>query len=134
MHNGNGRGPMSDINITPFVDVMLVLLVIFISVSLSVTHEIGIRLPSGRHGEQTKNSEAGTVFFDKNGTVFYGKTKIGPLSKVEVFFKNLENKPTALSLQADEKLYYGEVVRLLSLLKHLRIANVSLVLTRDTAS
>jgi biopolymer transport protein TolR len=79
---GSGRGrrrraaPMSEINVTPFVDVMLVLLIIFMVSAPLLTVGVPIDLPETRAKELTANSEPITISVNKDGKIFLQETEI----------------------------------------------------------
>jgi len=108
---------MSEINVTPFIDVMLVVLVIFMVTAPMMQSGIGINLPQAE--TDTKPAEEGlTLTVTKDQYVHIGDSTINinllERRLTEYFF----NKPKkVLYLQADESLPYGVVVRIMDITK-----------------
>jgi len=74
-HQGNNQ-PMSDINTTPLVDVMLVLLIIFMITAPLLTHAVKIDLPSAGSAPTPTPAETITLSLDANGQMFWNDTAI----------------------------------------------------------
>ena len=68
--------PMSEINVTPMVDVMLVLLIIFMVAAPLLTVGVPIELPQSQGKQLESNKEPLTVSVSSNGDVFIGETKV----------------------------------------------------------
>src|ERR1700692_452015 len=68
--------PMAEINMTPLVDVMLVLLVIFIITAPLFTHAIKLDLPSAQSAPSPEKAETISISIDADGRVFWDKSEI----------------------------------------------------------
>ena len=121
---------MSDINVTPLVDVMLVLLVIFIVTAPMMSEKVKVDLPNSKgdkkQSSQTLNVE---VFINAQGQVqVSGTDKVlepGEVQKVlPELLKNVDKK--VVTLKADKNLKYDKVMELMSILKQEGFASVSL--------
>src|SRR5512136_872502 len=108
---------LSEINVTPFIDVMLVLLVIFMVTAPMMQSGIGINLPQAE--TDTKPAEEGlTVTITKDQYVHIGDSTIN-INLLERRLKDyfLNRPKKVVYLQADESLPYGVVVRVMDITK-----------------
>ncbi|WP_419173006.1 biopolymer transporter ExbD [Halobacteriovorax sp.] len=126
---GNGDGPMSEINVTPLVDVMLVLLVIFMITAPLMLNGIELTLPKTKEVNVMNLSSSQVVLSFTNSEEFYvGKDKILMAELIKVLNMKLqETKSQTLFLRADYQLEYGKVAKLMSYLKSNNINNIALV-------
>ncbi|RZJ06995.1 MAG: biopolymer transporter ExbD [Haliea sp.] len=109
-----GTQPMSDINVTPLVDVMLVLVVIFIITAPLMASSIRLDLPSTSAATPSQAPQAVRVVMDRAATIFLDDQPVTlqALSArlVEVA---LQNPDTEVQLRADEAVPYGRVVQVM---------------------
>jgi len=117
--NHKKRRIVSDINITPFVDVLLVLLIIFMVAAPMMTSGIDVDLPKGATTPINEKLQPITVSVKTDGTIFLQEegVKLSSLGArlLQLTGNNLSNK---ILVRADKKLDYGrvmEVVRTVSL-------------------
>ena len=108
---------LSEINVTPFIDVMLVLLVIFMVTAPMMQSGIGINLPQAE--TDTKPAEEGlTLTVTKDQYVHIGDSTININLLERRLVEYFANRPKkVLYLQADESLPYGVVVRIMDITK-----------------
>ena len=114
------RAPISDINITPFVDVLLVLLIIFMVAAPMMTGSVEVDLPKGANQNQnSEKTEPISIVIKADGSIYLQdqNIKLNLLSKklLEIAGNNLDRK---IFIRADQKLDYGrvmEVVRITNL-------------------
>ena len=128
------EGVMTDINVTPLVDVMLVLLIIFM-VTAPMLHEgVEVALPETDSPNLPQRVDDPIVLtMDRNKVVFIRDTPVHPSQLVERLVPLLEARgDESLLLKADRDLPYGDVMALLSLLNQGGITNVGMV-TEDPA-
>ena len=145
MHVGAGSGgtsrrgrrkkhaPIAEINVTPFVDVMLVLLIIFMVTAPLLTVGVPIELPKTSKGEQlpTTKSEPLAVTVKKTGEVFLGETPI-ELDELEAKLKAIaEARKQGLDdpvfVRGDAATDYGTVMKIMARLSAAGFKKVSLV-------
>jgi biopolymer transport protein TolR len=119
MSGGTGAtGTLSEINVTPLVDVMLVLLVVFMVTAPMLQTGVEVDLPDAK--AQTIPDEAGLliVTMTKDKTVYVGKMKV-PAAEVEQTLRanaKLQADHEAY-LHADQALPYGDIVRIMAAMK-----------------
>jgi biopolymer transport protein TolR len=126
---GNKKGAISEINVTPFVDVILVLLVIFMITAPLMLNGIQMELPRTQEVNRLNlTSQQVILSFTKTEEFFLGNDKILEnelLEEIGERFK--ENKSEVLFLRADHNLSYGKVARLMSFLKRGGISQIAMV-------
>lgn len=112
------RRIISEINVTPFVDVLLVLLIIFMVAAPMMTSSVSIDLPKGSADPNNEKIQPITVSVKADGTIFLQedsiKLSVLGAQLIEISGKNLSNK---ILVRADKNLDYGrvmEVVRIIS--------------------
>jgi len=105
------RHAISEINITPFVDVLLVLLIIFMVAAPMMTSSVNIDLPKGAANPNNEKIQPITVSIKSDGTVFLqeDQVKLSVLGNklVEISGGNLSNK---ILVRADKNIDYGRVM------------------------
>jgi biopolymer transport protein TolR len=121
------HGAMSEINVTPFVDVMLVLLIIFMVTAPLARHGLEIKLPTVDTGA-IKKEEKWVIAVYKNRSIFFNKKRI----KLDDLQKRLEQvvraDPSAdVFLKADEVLPYGYVVRVMAAARRAGVRNLGMI-------
>lgn len=128
-NTGKKRGAISDINVTPLVDVMLVLLVIFMVTAPLMLNGIKLDLPKTKEVNPVNlNATQVILSLSKSEDYYLGKDKmlIGELlPEIKKQFK--KNKTDTVFLRADFSLAYGKVARLMSFLKRGGINKIALV-------
>jgi biopolymer transport protein TolR len=126
-HNNN-RAVMSEINVTPLVDVMLVLLVIFMVTAPMMQQGVQVNLPKADTRAMTPAEESVVVSVDKSGKVFIDKEVVpaGELRKrLSAMFVTRAKKE--VFLKADAGVPYGEVVRTMADIKGAGIERLGMV-------
>ena len=124
---------LSEINVTPFVDVLLVLLVIFMVTAPIINHAIQVDLPQDQFSQDKVKpmEEPLRVVVDKEGVLYLGDTEIGPSDDEEsqrVFQERVrswtaqEKEPWQVDLEADENARYGALVPVIARLKELGVS------------
>ena len=127
--NKNDGGAMSEINVTPLVDVMLVLLIIFMVTAPLMLNGIELTLPKTEESNVvTLNSSQVILSYTLAGEYYLGKEKILKSELVKIIRDQfVETKTQTLFLRADYKLDYGKVAKLMSFLKANNINQIALV-------
>ena len=130
---GNESGaPMSEINVTPLVDVMLVLLIIFMVTAPPTTYEISVDLPqrSTQPPPPSQPKDPIRVRIDASGQVYWNGTsyaipQLQPMM-VEVVQQDPTNQPT-LEIDTDPNADYGVLARVLAAAKNARMVKIGFV-------
>ena len=107
---------MSDINMTPLVDVMLVLVVIFIITAPLMTSAIKLDLPKTEAAKPVDAPKSVTLVVDKSGQIYMGDqlTNVGLLAEALTQTAKI-NPNTEVQLRADETVPYGKVVEVMGI-------------------
>ncbi len=124
----DNRSLMAEINVTPLVDVMLVLLVIFMVTAPMMQQGVQVNLPKADTKAMTPAEEAVVVSVDKSGKVYINKDEvpIGDLrSNLTTMFATRAKKE--VFLKADAGVPYGEVVRAMADIKGAGIERLGMV-------
>jgi len=119
---------VSEINITPLVDVMLVLLIVFIVTAPLLTNTVKVNLPKAAPTQSTDQNKAVVISVNPQGEIFLDKDKI----TLENFEKEVQSRKTAnphlaLNLNADETVPYGTVAKLLASIERVGVEKLSVV-------
>ena len=127
--DGKGDGPMADINVTPLVDVMLVLLVIFMITAPLMLNGIKLELPKTKEVNPVNlNTRQVVLSFARSGDLFLGKEKILRQEILQEIKSQLQSSKTdTLFLRADFGIRYGQVAKLMSFLKRGGVNKIALV-------
>lgn len=126
--NSRKRRIISDINITPFVDVLLVLLIIFMVAAPMMTSGISVDLPKGAANPSSEKTQPITVSIKEDGSIFLQEEslKLSNLSVklLELSGNNLNNK---IFVRADKNLGYGRVMEVVKTVNSSGFSQVVLV-------
>lgn len=119
---------MAEINVTPLVDVMLVLLIIFMVTAPMMTTGVPVNLPSSSAKQLDAPSEPVEMSIDRRGRVFIGKAEIPPggLSEALAGIAK-QNADRQILLSADTALDYGKVAAVMGEMSGAGLSKVSLV-------
>jgi len=126
--NYKSRKSISEINVTPFVDVMLVLLIIFMVTAPLLTAGIKINLPESASILKNEKNDPVTVSMNSKGEIYIQKKKISPenLIKKLTALKG-QNKDLKIYIKGDKKLNYGKIMDLMSFINKSGFKKVALV-------
>lgn len=127
---GGGRTTMSEINVTPLVDVMLVLLIIFMVTAPLLKAAVPIELPDSRASTMAEEAEQMTISIQPDGTVYLEDAALAPgelTDRLEAIPANAEGRKPLVTLRADRALDYGTVMRVMGELNRAGFTSISLV-------
>lgn len=111
-----GQTTMSEINVVPLVDVMLVLLIIFIITAPLLTHSVKIDLPKASSNPTTTQPEHIEFAIRADGSFFWNGETITLEQLPSRFTQSAENAPdTELHIRADKNTHYEHVARIMSI-------------------
>ena len=125
---GNNRQLMSEINVTPFVDVMLVLLIIFMVAAPMMTQGVDVNLPKTESKNIKTSDEPLMLTINREKQIFLENHQI-PLESLEIkikkIFENRRNKEVLL--RADKDIPYGFVINVIASVKKAGIEKLGMV-------
>jgi len=126
--NYKSRKSISEINVTPFVDVMLVLLIIFMVTAPLLTAGIKINLPESASVLKNEKNDPVTISMNSKGDIYIQKKKISPddLIKKLIALKG-QNKDLKIYVKGDKNLNYGKIMDLMSFINKSGFKKVALV-------
>ena len=122
------HAPMHEINVTPFVDVMLVLLIIFMVTAPMLTSGVPLELPEAKGQQLQSNKEPVTLSVDSSGKVFIQETEIKLdeiAPKLKAIAKNGYDEQ--IFIRGDKGVAYGTVMRVMGRISAGGFRKVSLV-------
>ena len=118
MHGNGYKRLMADINVTPMVDVMLVLLIIFMVTAPMMTQGVNVDLPETTASSLRQKDEPLIVAINKKGEIFFNKVKCDrTLLRQQLAAIPNEGQEKPIFLKADKKVPYGLVVTVMSDIK-----------------
>jgi len=131
--NSGSGGPMADINVTPLVDVMLVLLIIFMITAPLMTHKIKVELPKATLKEKpTIKTPPMTVTVKSNGELYWADTKVTQdayEAKLDAMI-SMDPQPE-LDIRADKDTKYKLIEQATTTAKNHGVRKVGFVSTRE---
>jgi len=124
---GSKHGQMADINMTPMIDVMLVLLIIFMVAAPMLTTGVDVSLPESRTGKSL-DSEALVVTLDRNGGLEFDRRMVNEDSfRRALSQKALESRKRPILVRADINIPYGRVIGVVDLIREAGFSQVGFV-------
>ena len=125
---GRGRTPISDINVTPMVDVMLVLLIIFMVTAPLLTVGVPVDLPKTNAAQITGQDEPLVISVNPAGNVYLQETEISLEDLAPRLQAIVQNKPdTRIFVRGDKTVSYGRVVEVMATLTSAGFSRVALI-------
>ncbi|MGA8391866.1 MAG: biopolymer transporter ExbD [Burkholderiaceae bacterium] len=128
LERSEGPRPFSDINVTPLVDVMLVLVVIFIITAQLMASSIKLDLPRAEAAKPNDTPKFVTLVVDKSGQ-FFLDDKPATLTELTQGLAQAAalNPETEIQLRADEGVAYGRVVEVIGLAQKAGLSRIGFV-------
>ncbi len=134
MQGGGGGGFSSEINVTPMVDIMLVLLIIFMVVTPFLQKGITVAIPRDLRNpdeDQNINKESAVIIsIPKDGEYYLGKKKAGLedlKSSVEKALANKKEEDKIVYIKSGVEVSYGEVVKVINAVREKGVDKIGLV-------
>jgi biopolymer transport protein TolR len=128
---GHRRTPMAEINVTPLVDVMLVLLIIFMVTAPLLVSGVPVELPASRANPLKQKIEPLDISIDKEGQIYIDSEPVkfaALIGKLEVIAAEQDPKnPRPIMLRGDTEIAYGQMMRVMGELNRVGLNSVSLV-------
>ncbi|MBD3762310.1 protein TolR [Sphingomonadaceae bacterium G21617-S1] len=129
---GGRRAPMADINVTPLVDVMLVLLIIFMVTAPLLLAGVPVDLPESSAGALDQDKKPVQISIDRDGKLFLDDKEV-QISAMDAQFAEIAARSgkgkdsPQIFLRADRALDYGRVMAVMGALNHAGLNRVALV-------
>ena len=124
----SGPTPMSDINMTPLIDVMLVLVVIFIITAPLLTSAIRLDLPTANTASPDSGASSIMLSVDKSGQAFLNDQPLAlPDLATELARASAADPDTELQLRADAAVPYGRVVEIMGIAQAAGLGRIGFV-------
>jgi biopolymer transport protein TolR len=128
MVGGNGNGFMSDINVTPFVDVMLVLLIIFMVTAPMMVQGVNVDLPEVTAKPLDSEQEHLIVSIDRDGAISINDFQVPAGDLSDKLQKVLQGRvEPSVYLKADKTIPYGVVVQVMADIKTAGVEKLGMV-------
>jgi biopolymer transport protein ExbD len=125
---GGGHQPMAEINTTPLVDVMLVLLIIFIITAPLLTHGIRIELPKAASSVHAEQPDTVTLAVDRDGQLFWNDTALSETELQTAMRDAAARVPQPeLQLRADRETRYQRLAELMSMARSAGLTRLGFV-------
>jgi biopolymer transport protein TolR len=129
--NFSSDGPISQINVTPLVDVMLVLLVIFMVTAPMLQQGVEVKLPKATTAPLSGSAEQIVLSIDKTGQTFLGAGNAVPIDQVGTrVAAALSNRPVEarkIYIKADTDLPYGRIMTVMGRLHSAGVTQIGLI-------
>jgi biopolymer transport protein TolR len=129
-HARHRRAPMAEINVTPMVDVMLVLLIIFMVTAPLLTAGVPVNLPDARAKPLDQDQTPVSLSLDADGRIFVGDAEVATADLPNMLTRLAArggDKPPQIFLRADKGLDYGRVMTVMGELNRAGLNRVALV-------
>jgi biopolymer transport protein TolR len=128
LERSQGSKPMSDINMTPLIDVMLVLVVIFIITAPLMTSAIKLDLPKTESAQPVDAPKFVAIVVDKTGQIFLNDQVSSLTQLAESLTKTAQiSKETEVQLRADEAVPYGKVVEVMGVAQKAGLSRIGFI-------
>jgi len=130
--DSNSDQLMSDINVTPFVDVMLVLLIIFMVTAPMMVQGVDVDLPKATSKALKGNEDRLIISIDNDSKVFINEQVVSVeflTQKLGAILENFDKKN--VYLRADKKVSYGIVVNVISKIKKAGVDSLGMITLPD---
>ena len=125
-----GRAPMAEINVTPLVDVMLVLLIIFMVTAPLLNAGVPVDLPDSKANALDQKPSQVNLSLTHDGRLYIDQSEVDPGTlpdRLAALPRGADGKPPLVTLRADKSLEYGQVIAVMGELNHAGFNAISLV-------
>lgn len=133
---GSRRAPMAEINVTPFVDVMLVLLIIFMVTAPLLSSGVPVDLPDSRAAALPQEQDPLTIVIASDGIIYLDNEPLGAGAlpgRLASIGNNADGSKPQVTLRGDRSLDYGRVMAVMGELNRAGFNSIALV-TNGTAA
>lgn len=125
-----GRAPMAEINVTPLVDVMLVLLIIFMVTAPLLNAGVPVELPDSSAKALPQQPQQVNLSITNDGRIYIDQSEVDPgtlADRLAALPKGADGKPPQVTLRADRALDYGRVMAVMGELNRAGFNSIALV-------
>ena len=127
-NSSRSNQPISEINVTPFVDVMLVLLIVFMVTAPMLTVGVPVNLPETNADSLPDDNEPLTISINAKGEIFIQDTRVGYSDLVPKLLPVSKNRTdTRIYVRGDKNLNYGRVIEIMGNLSGNGFTKVALI-------
>jgi biopolymer transport protein TolR len=135
LERSNRSSPMSDINMTPLIDVVLVLLVIFMITAPLMSSSLKLDLPKADGAQPNDAPQFITVALDPQGKLYLGEEALEPAAFAARVAETARRNPkTEVQLRADKSVPYGRVATLIGMVQKAGLNRIGFVTEPAAAS
>jgi biopolymer transport protein TolR len=128
MSSGGGGRPLSEINVTPMVDVMLVLLIIFMVTAPFIQQGVAVDLPATKAPTLNVEEDRVVMTLTRDKRIYLGPTEIPYADLADKLRGNVKlQRDKEVFLHADRALAYGFVVDIMAIIKEAGVTNLGMV-------
>ena len=128
LERNTGPPPMSDINMTPLIDVMLVLLVIFMITAPLMTSSLKLELPKSDAAAPSENPQFIAVALDSQGRLYFGDEMLDAQAfAARVSAAARQNPQLEVQLRADKGVAYGRVAELIGIVQKAGLTRIGFI-------
>ena len=132
MNMGSDDTAMSEINVTPLVDVMLVLLTIFIVTAPLLTNAVPVNLPKATSDLSLTQPNTISISVTDDGTVYFTDEAVSQEDLDLRLMQTSENADSTVEIFADEKAEYGKVAKVMASIQRAGITKFTFVMQPET--
>ena len=129
----NNDGMMSEINVTPLVDVMLVLLTVFIVTAPLLMNAVPVKLPKANASSSLAQTKSARISITRQGELYFNATLLTQPQLAARLQEAGENKEMSIEIHADEKVEYGLVAKVMAVIQRAGISKFSFVMLPENA-
>ena len=126
-HQGRTATSLSEINVTPLVDVMLVLLIIFMVTAPILQTGIDVQLPETRNVTETNPQERIVITISRDGFIYYGSEAINFFSIGERLKKDVKEPKDEIFLRADKDVKWNSIVSVIDAIRGAGYREIKLI-------
>ncbi|GLP99048.1 MAG: biopolymer transporter ExbD [Pseudomonadota bacterium] len=134
MNTGGDDNMMSEINVTPLVDVMLVLLTVFIVTAPLLMNSVPVNLPKASSDLTLTQPESINISITADGTMYFSDDPVSPEQLDVALNEAAQNVDTSVEIFADEKAEYGTVAKVMAAIQRAGISKFTFVMQPESDS
>lgn len=129
--SNNQDSMMSEINVTPLVDVMLVLLTVFIVTAPLLMNAVSVKLPKASAEPVSTQIKSAHISITQQGDLYLDNVKLSQSALESALQQSAKSPNYAVDIMADEKVEYGVVAKVMAAIQRAKIAKFTFVMLPD---